>query len=170
MQALRQDPAEGMSEGYCLAKPEYEAFRVELVAKARSIYNPTQRDTLPEYYIVKARCAEFSQAFAKQFPELRTERGWVKDHITIGQGTEHWWCVDPEGNIVDPSLNQFRMWRQPEKLVYTVFNPEKDHIYIGRCHNCGDGIYGLEKDGPAYMCLPEEGEDSSECERTYNPL
>lgn len=173
MQVNRKDPAEGLAEGYSLAKPEYEAFRAELVAKARAQYHPVQRDTLPEYYIVKARCMEFSNAFVEKFPELRTERGWINSQEREAKGWsagEHWWCVDPEGNIVDPSLNQFAFWREPEKLVYKVFNPETDVIYIGRCHNCGDPIYGLEAQGPAYMCFPEEGEEESYCARTYNPL
>lgn len=153
---------------YKLANPLYEAFRAHLVAEARSKYHESQRDSLPEATIVKARCAEFSKAFVERFPELRIERGWVKS-ITLDhkdyKGQEHHWCVGPNGEVIDPTLNQFGFWSQ--HVVYTIFNPEVDEIYIGKCCNCGTEIYGLEANGPASICPPEGGEEESECARSY---
>jgi hypothetical protein len=153
---------------YQLSNPLYEAFRQHLVQEARQKYHESQRDTLPEARIVKARCMEFTKAFCIRFPELRPERGWVKTAILDHQdykGQEHWWCVAPDSTIVDPTLNQFGFWDR--ELVYTVFNPEVDHIYIGKCCNCGMEIYGLEAEGPAEICPPEEGEEVSECAASY---
>lgn len=164
-------PQEGVSEGYRLANPDYEAFRAELVAADRVCYTPSQRDTLPEFYIVKAKCSTHVKKFLEKFPELTHQRGWVNSQerqASGARGGEHWWCVAPDGSIVDPTLNQFYFWREPEKLVYRIFDPEKDVIPIGKCMNCGMEVWGLEKDGPASICSPEEDEEESECAKSYS--
>ena len=51
------------------------------------------------------RCAEATLAMAAVFPELTRVRGhylcWVWGE------REHWWLVEPNGEIVDPTADQF---------------------------------------------------------------
>jgi hypothetical protein len=52
------------------------------------------------------KCGAASEAMALDFPELTVVRG---DAVLGGCGCawSHWWCEDPDGNIVDPTVEQF---------------------------------------------------------------
>jgi hypothetical protein len=107
--------------------------------------------TVPE--LLRSRCKEVSMKMQELIPSLHLVCGFFK-------GTEHWWLVDPEGNIVDPTVRQFACWPDVSPADYRVFNPETDHIYIGKCPNCGRENYGLQSEAPKYLC-------STECEEDY---
>ncbi len=49
---------------------------------------------------VRGRCMGFVGLMINTFPELRAASG------TFG-AEPHWWCVDPFGEIVDPTRHQF---------------------------------------------------------------
>jgi len=70
-----------------------------------------------------------------EFPELRLARGYVFDGCW-GERT-HWWCVTPDGEVVDPTSSQF-----PALLPgsYQELGPN-DRIPSGRCPNCGETVY-----------------------------
>lgn len=78
-------------------------------------------------------CREAAEDMAKAFPALKVVRGHV--HCLWGK-RGHWWCVDPEGNIVDPTVGQF-----PWVESYEEFH-EGDEYRIGKCMNCGEEIWG----------------------------
>lgn len=79
------------------------------------------------YLLYRGKCKEMSEALCAKDPSLTLVRGhyfcpiWNSDE-------EHWWCVDAEGGIVDPTRLQF-----PSKGmgIYTPFNG------ILACAECG---------------------------------
>jgi hypothetical protein len=89
-------------------------------------------------------CAKFTLAMAEVFPELKRVRGFYK--CWVWGDREHWWLVDPDGSIVDPTSAQF-----PTKgnCPYEEL-PEGTKEPVGRCINCGEYTY----DDPN-SCSPE---------------
>ena len=58
------------------------------------------------YRLFRGRCLEMSEALAAADPSLRVVRGHY--FCPIWNRTEpHWWCVKPNGTIVDPTARQF---------------------------------------------------------------
>lgn len=59
-----------------------------------------------DYMKYRGTCKEACEALVSERPELRIVRGhyfcasWCSNE-------PHWWCVDPHGNIVDPTKLQF---------------------------------------------------------------
>lgn len=81
------------------------------------------------------KCAETTLAMNKAFPELRRVRGHYYDAF---QGERsHWWLVDEDGVIVDPTKDQFPDWRGE----YVEWGDEEEEP-TGRCPNCGEYVYG----------------------------
>jgi hypothetical protein len=86
-----------------------------------------------------------SEALIEDDPTLTLVRGHYLDPIWGEQ--EHWWCVKPDGTVVDPTAKQF-----PSKGngVYIPFNgivtcaecgkelEEKSAIMMGRYPCCSD--------------------------------
>jgi hypothetical protein len=127
-----------------MIKPEYQALRDELLEKELSYYIQP-RETISIPYLLKGKCYAWTHKFVEAFPQLRQVCGFY------GHG-EHYWCVEPDGTIVDPTVEQF-----DEAL---------DQIYLGKCMNCGSEIYGLKAEGRQEICPPEEGEEESDCSRS----
>lgn len=78
-------------------------------------------------------CGNAVQKMKEVFPELEVKAGWIS-------GSEHWWCVDPQGNIVDPTLVQYIGRGIKPPFHYKEFQPGM-LVRVGRCMNCGDDIY-----------------------------
>lgn len=54
---------------------------------------------------LRGRCEELARAAAATDPDLRVVRGHYSCPFWGLQA--HWWCVSPDGSIVDPTRNQF---------------------------------------------------------------
>jgi hypothetical protein len=81
------------------------------------------------------KCREWSRAMASFYPELRVARGWYDDPIW-GQ-REHWWCVTPAGEIVDPTAAQF-----PTRGMFPYREiTDESEVPTGACLTCGDPVY-----------------------------
>lgn len=94
------------------------------------------------------QCQVESLAMQKVFPELAVVRGFVSVMVPGSPGRRgHWWCVDPDGNIVDPTRGQF-------ECVVLDYEPYKegDHVRLGRCMNCGAEIWGEPEKGRQDVC------------------
>lgn len=81
---------------------------------------------------IRGLCGSATKAMAQVFPELEIVAGWVNFR---GGRSEHFWCVAPDGSIVDPTASQFS-----GELEYQPFAPG-DEVRVGKCLNCGAEIY-----------------------------
>jgi hypothetical protein len=139
-------------------KPEYQAYRDELLEKELSRYKLQRRGDISIPYLLKGKCYGWTAKFAEKFPQLKQVCGFYGN-------SEHYWCVDTDGTIVDPTVGQFYDGEgDPNK--YRVFDESVDKIYLGKCMNCGFEIYGLKAEGEQSICKPEAGEKESECSRS----
>lgn len=146
---------------------DYAASIRQLIAEERSYYHASQRDKLTDQDICRHKCVGFTEKLAKLHPELTLQAGFVHFKTFADQGfkgSEHWWCLTPEGQIIDPSVAQFGEVTEANPLVYTPFNPDTHKIIIGKCMNCGWEIYGLEAEGPLSVCRPQDNDTDQDCE------
>ena len=99
-----------------------------------SINYSTIQDTL-------GKCQEACLAIKKEFPELRITNGFVTLCL-INKPVTHWWCVDLEGNIVDPTAKQYD-WNGTPILDYEeIPDNHPERLYKKqKCMNCGEYYY-----------------------------
>jgi len=91
----------------------------------------------------KLQCAEATTAMVAAFPTLRRVRG----HAMIGiDFRPHWWCLTPEGEIIDPTAHQ---WAAPP--VFYDAMPEDAEEPCGKCISCGDLLY-RSRGADSYIC------------------
>jgi hypothetical protein len=103
------------------------------VKRAEGTYAAWITEWVANQRLIRGRCASATTEMVETFPELKRVAGWVYGAKTAP--TEHFWCVSPDGSIVDPSASQFA-----GELTYREFRPG-DSVCVGRCMNCGDYIY-----------------------------
>jgi len=86
-------------------------------------------------HVSYGKCEETTLWMNKEFPELTRVRGHY--YCPIWGERTHWWLVDPDGEIVDPTVDQF-----PSKGfgVYEEWT-EGDEEPTGKCPNCGEYCY-----------------------------
>lgn len=113
-------------------------FKWTLPAKVRddSKIKPEHAAWIAERYSTRdkayCRCDSATAAMVDAFPELRRVRGY---YATF---TEHWWCEDAEGNIVDPTAAQFSGQGSYQELTDEEV---EQHVPSGVCMDCGDPVY-----------------------------
>ena len=85
---------------------------------------------MSDYAKYRGKCKEMCQALIEKDTTLRLVRGhyfcpvWNTDE-------QHWWCVKPDGSIVDPTAKQFG---SKGHGIYTEFDG-----YVN-CEQCGKRI------------------------------
>lgn len=79
----------------------------------------TEAEINADYREFRGRCLELCTAAIKADPTLRMVRGWYFEPWWAREEM-HWWCVKPDGTIVDPSARQFPSNGNP--LCYREFN------------------------------------------------
>ena len=57
------------------------------------------------YSKYRGKCKEYCEELCAKDPSLRLVRGWYDDILWGRQ--MHWWCVDANGVIIDPTVKQF---------------------------------------------------------------
>lgn len=88
---------------------------------------------------VRGKCAAATLAMVEAFPELKRQCGFV--HVDWGR-EQHWWCVAPDGSIVDPTVSQYPFGYAFEYEPLDLSNPaDVARIPTGKCANCGGHIY-----------------------------
>jgi len=82
-----------------------------------------------DYLKYRGKCKEYVDAAVLADPTLKAVRGWYFDFMWGEQ--QHWWCVKPDGTIVDPTAKQF-----PSKGSgdYVEF----DGVFS--CEQCGEKV------------------------------
>jgi hypothetical protein len=80
-------------------------------------------------YSLRGKCKELSEALIVEDPTLTLVRGYY--HCPFWGKQEHWWCKSEDGNIIDPTKDQF-----PSKGIgeYEEFNG------ICECETCGKEV------------------------------
>lgn len=78
---------------------------------------------------LRGYCMTATAEMVAAFPELIRVAGFCN-------GAEHFWCVTPEGEVVDPTAKQFG----DGPYEYKPFE-SGDEVRVGRCMDCGDDIY-----------------------------
>lgn len=84
-----------------------------------------------------ACCKQATDRMIIEFPELKQVRGWY--HCPIWGRRTHWWCVDPDGQIVDPTVRQFPSHAIAHESFYEEYIDQP--IPTGRCLECGELLY-----------------------------
>lgn len=97
----------------------------------------------------RGKCATATRQMQEAFPELTRVRGHY--YCPVWGERQHWWLTDEEGQIVDPTKEQFPSHGRGGYEPWIEGSPEP----TGRCPNCGELIY----DGRE-LC-------SEECHRSY---
>ena len=105
----------------------------------------------PSIEIAKNQCEKATIAMMKEFPELIRVRGHVIDGFAYKH--EHWWLIDKEGSIVDPTAIQFS-----GILGYLPLD-ESQPQPMGKCRECGDYVYP-NPEGMTELC-------SKKCSKAY---
>jgi hypothetical protein len=78
------------------------------------------------------KCREATDLMKGTFSELRRIRGHV---LTEHGERSHWWLVDEENNIIDPTKSQFKL--VAGYVPWDGSQPEP----TGKCPNCGGLCY-----------------------------
>jgi hypothetical protein len=91
-----------------------------------------------ENRFVRGKCKAATMEMVKVFPELRIVAGFA--HAGWGRD-QHWWCIDLNDTIVDPTAEQFYGEVQYEAVDLTDPN-DVARIPTGICMGCGDDVYG----------------------------
>ena len=100
-------------------------------------------ETTSNYQKYRGKCKEFCEKAVAEDPTLTMVRGhywcpmWNSDE-------PHWWCVKPDGTIVDPTKQQF-----PSNGLgsYTPFNGKVE------CSQCGKEMDESEAEFESNYCF-----------------
>ena len=100
----------------------------------------------------RGRCGVETRAMCAAFPELRAAGGYY--YGATERPSQHWWCIAPDGTIVDPTAIQFVdptaiQFADRGAGCYEELAPE-DHPR-GKCMNCGNETFDKA------TCVPCEG-------------
>jgi len=87
------------------------------------------------------KCKEISSKMQKTFPELKQVRGHY--HCPIWGKRQHWWLIDANGAVVDPTAAQFPSKGRFEYEIWDESLPQP----TGKCPNCGGYCYDHK-----YLC------------------
>lgn len=92
----------------------------------------TEEEIQEGYHRYRGKCYEMCQELLKQRPELRLVRGHIHVPFWVSEPMQqHWWLEDPEGNVVDPTWEQFPFGKAPPKEMYHEFDG------MVTCAECG---------------------------------
>jgi hypothetical protein len=90
---------------------------------------------IPNYESAYGKCRETCEKMLKEFPELKLVRGYYS--CAVWGERMHWWLVDAENNIIDPTAIQFPTKGNGIYQKLDEFAPQP----TGKCTNCGEYIY-----------------------------
>lgn len=93
-------------------------------------------DNVTNYKLYRGKCKEMCDEWLLKYPELKLTRGYYMCPMWGKQ--EHWWLVDDEGGIIDPSVKQFPTGGVGAEYI------EYDGTL--ECENCGKTFMEGDKD------------------------
>lgn len=87
----------------------------------------------------RGKCGHATAAMKLEFPELSIVKGFA--HCEWG-ADQHFWCIDPEGYIIDPTASQFGPLGPFEYEELDLENPSDiARIPVGKCMECGERTF-----------------------------
>lgn len=104
------------------------------MSEMRPEYQDYINKNFPTFAETYGKCQEASEAMKLAFPELTIVKGYVWAGAWGKRG--HWWLVDENGGIVDPTAKQFTSGVGS----YEPWVPGSE-VRVGKCMNCGDEIW-----------------------------
>jgi len=104
--------------------------------KARMDYAAWIQEHYPTRTSARRQGPEATQRMMEAFPELKCVRGYVHNMFRP-RAHAHVWCVDPTGEIVDPTAHQ---WPIVLASSYEAI-PEGAEEPQGGCYQCGRLLY-----------------------------
>lgn len=110
------------------------------------------QDNYPDSDSAYLKCAEATEEMIAAFPELKRVRGLAsvaEPYNLPPTRTPHWWCVAPDGTIVDPTKHQY-----PTSILSYEEVDESRGPPSGKCPNCGGFCYC-----GAYLCSDKCSEE-----------
>jgi len=108
-------------------------------------YQTWIKKNYPDRVSAYGQCKEATEKMVSEFPELKRKSGQI---FVLGYDYDvlHWWCEDPEGNIVDPTIIQY------SGGGYAVTGYEEypeDHVARhnerAKCMECGQYFYRVDE-------------------------
>lgn len=91
---------------------------------------------------LRGLCSRATTEMVLVFPELRRVAGFA--HVEWGRD-QHWWCVTADGQIVDPTVEQFGQFGVLQYEELNLTNPaDVARIPTGRCMDCGGDVFGVD--------------------------
>lgn len=105
-------------------------------------YDEWIAENVPTNAEAYGHCEQVTEKMVAAFPELKRVKGHYYCLVWGERG--HWWCVAPDGAIVDPTKIQF-----PSKGAgqYVELDPDAEQP-IGLCLNCGGECYASQGGTP----------------------
>ena len=105
--------------------------------------NKNYQDWINQHYptslSTRLKCKVISHRMVTEFPELKVVRGQIEVEEPCGlppTKTQHWWCISPEGEVIDPTSHQY-----PTRILTYQPVDESKGEPTGKCMNCGDICY-----------------------------
>lgn len=89
---------------------------------------------MSDYLEFRGKCKALAEETIKKDSFLRLVRGYY--HCPMWGKQAHWWCVRPDGTIVDPTVNQF-----PTKGVGAEYEEFDGNI---ECEYCQNVVHEIE--------------------------
>lgn len=126
------------------ARVKGQSFTREIISLARSFQYAVWIDAFVHRFnnFVRGRCDQATIEMVATFPELRRVAGFAHWFASNGRPIrdQHWWCVAPDGTVVDPTFAQFLPPVRYEEL--DLNDPDTEaRIPTGVCMNCGEDAY-----------------------------
>jgi hypothetical protein len=106
------------------------------------VYAAWVAEHVPDYPAAYGKCLEVTLAMLEAFPELRRVRGHYQ--CPLWGERSHWWLVDQDGTVVDPTVRQFPSHGIGEYVPWVDGDPEP----TGKCPECGEPVYN----GATFCC------------------
>lgn len=95
-------------------------------------------ENYPDHQSAYGKCNEATIQMQHIFPELKRIRGHY--YCAIWGERQHWWLIDSEDQIIDPTARQFPTLGRG---VYQEFD-ERQPEPTGICPNCGEYCYNSQ--------------------------
>ena len=130
-------------------KPDAGVSSTAVFRLSNPAHEDARQELLRKYGTPSNNCMTFTRRFAEQFSDLKRVCGFYYAPNFAASHGEHWWLVDQQGAVVDPTADQFASAGTGH---YVPYDPEKHQVVKGKCMHCGQGLFSRIG---AYPCSRE---------------